>query len=224
MPAGAVVSASGGPGAGGATLSPPPVPAGRVLRGVAFSPAVRGYPGGIADMAAEQGDLTDGDEPDGGTAWTAAPAAAAGGGLGQLAAQPAAGTSVWQQSIAVWREAGHRLASGGAPRARQESCPRAEPGGPGRRRSRPSAHRAHSGRARVRRAPPGWAGREGGGGRAARRTWPARLRPQPRGPVPRSKRQRKPVPLSPGPHNQGPRSPGPRSPAPRRPAPRWTKT
>jgi hypothetical protein len=76
-----------------------------VLRGVAFSPAVRGYPGGIADMAAEQGDLTDGDEPDGGTAWTAAPAAAAGG-LGQLAVQPAAGTSVWQQSIAVWQEAG----------------------------------------------------------------------------------------------------------------------
>ena len=64
MPGGAVVSTNG-PG-GGTTLSPPPIPPGRALRAVAFTPAVRGYPGGIADMAAEQDDLAAGDSPDGG--------------------------------------------------------------------------------------------------------------------------------------------------------------
>jgi len=49
-PGGAAVSADGGPGRGGTTLS---VSRGRGPRGVAFAPAVRGYPGGIADMAGD---------------------------------------------------------------------------------------------------------------------------------------------------------------------------
>src|SRR5215470_10467011 len=109
MPAGAVVSTNGGAG-GGTTLSPPPIPPGRALRAVAFTPAVRGYPGGIADMAAEQDDLAAGDLPGGGGSWAGPPAAAA---APVAAAAPGAGpnaaalaTSVWQQSVAAWQEAG----------------------------------------------------------------------------------------------------------------------
>src|SRR5215469_9467736 len=124
MPGGAVVSTNG-PG-GFTTLSLPPIPPGRVLRAVAFTPAVRGYPGGIADMAAEQDDLTAGDLLDGGGSWAGAPAAeavpgggpsagpaagsAAGPGRGPAAGPAAAAsglaTSVWQQSVAAWQEAG----------------------------------------------------------------------------------------------------------------------
>jgi len=80
MPGRAVVSTNG-PG-GGTTLSPPPIPPGRALRAVAFTPAVRGYPGGIADMAAEQDDLAAGDLLDGGGSWAGAPAAEAAPGAG----------------------------------------------------------------------------------------------------------------------------------------------
>src|SRR5215469_9892394 len=124
MPGGAVVSTNG-PG-GFTTLSLPPIPPGRVLRAVAFTPAVRGYPGGIADMAAEQDDLTAGDLLDGGGSWAGAPAAeavpgggpsagpaagsAAGPGRGPAAGPAAAAsglaTSVWQQSVAAWQDAG----------------------------------------------------------------------------------------------------------------------
>src|SRR6516162_2072432 len=104
MPGRAVLSTNG-PG-GGTTLSPPPIPPGRVLRAVAFTPAVRGYPGGIADMAAEQDDLAAGDLLDGGSSWAGAPAAAAAPGAAPAAAAPARGTSVWQQSVAAWQEAG----------------------------------------------------------------------------------------------------------------------
>ncbi len=44
------MSADSGPGRGGTALFVSP---GRMQRGVAFAPAVRGYPGGIADMAGE---------------------------------------------------------------------------------------------------------------------------------------------------------------------------
>ncbi len=102
MPGRAVLSTNG-PG-GGTTLSPPPIPPGRVLHAVAFTPAVRGYPGGIADMAAEQSDLAPGDVLDGRRSWAGAPAAEAAPGAGPAA--PALGTSVWQQSVAAWQEAG----------------------------------------------------------------------------------------------------------------------
>jgi hypothetical protein len=52
-----------------------------MLRAAGFAPAVRGYPGGIADVAAEQDEFTTGAPGDG-------------------------GGSVWQQSVAAWREAG----------------------------------------------------------------------------------------------------------------------
>jgi hypothetical protein len=52
-----------------------------MLRAASFAPAVRGYPGGIADVAAEQDEFT-----------TGAPGDVSG--------------SVWQQSLAAWREAG----------------------------------------------------------------------------------------------------------------------
>jgi hypothetical protein len=77
-----------------------------VLRAVAFTPAVRGYPGGIADMAAEQDDPAAGDLLDGGGSWTGAPAAGAVPGAAQASVAPALGTSVWQQSVAAWQEAG----------------------------------------------------------------------------------------------------------------------
>src|SRR5215813_1781776 len=105
MPAGAVVSTNGGAG-GGTTLSPPPIPPGRALRAVAFTPAVRGYPGGIADMAAEQDDLAAGDLLDGGGSWSGARVTAAAPGAGPAAVAPALATSVWQQSVAAWQEAG----------------------------------------------------------------------------------------------------------------------
>jgi len=105
MPGGAVVSTNGGTG-GGATLSPPPIPPGRVLRAVAFTPAVRGYPGGIADMAAEQDNLATGDLLDGGGSWADAPVTAAAPGAGPAAAASAFAISVWQQSVAAWQEAG----------------------------------------------------------------------------------------------------------------------
>ena len=44
------MSADSGPGRGGTALFVSP---GHVPRGVAFAPAVRGYPGGIADMAGD---------------------------------------------------------------------------------------------------------------------------------------------------------------------------
>src|SRR5579871_6340116 len=50
-PGGTAVSPDTGPGWGGTALQVPP---GRGPRGVAFAPAVRGYPGGIADMAGNQ--------------------------------------------------------------------------------------------------------------------------------------------------------------------------
>jgi hypothetical protein len=96
-----------GPGAGGATLSPPPAPPGRALRAVAFTPAVRGYPGGIADMAAEQDDLVEGDAGHSPGSWAGergATASAGGGRKGVAGAVP--GTSVWQQSLTAWQEAG----------------------------------------------------------------------------------------------------------------------
>src|SRR5262245_56931535 len=105
MPGGAVVSTNGGTG-GGTTLSPPPIPPGRVLRAVAFTPAVRGYPGGIADMAVEQDDLAAGDLLDSSGSWADAPVIAAAPGAGPAAAAPAFASSVWQQSVAAWREAG----------------------------------------------------------------------------------------------------------------------
>src|SRR5215469_5951360 len=91
MPGGAVMSTNGGTG-GGTTLSPPPIPPGRVLRAVAFTPAVRGYPGGIADMAAEQDDLAAGDLLDGGGSWAGALAAEAAPGGGPTAG-PAVGSA-----------------------------------------------------------------------------------------------------------------------------------
>src|SRR5215472_7747597 len=54
-PGGAAVSADSGPGRGGTALY---VSLGRGQRGVAFAPAVRGYPGGIADMAGELDEYT----------------------------------------------------------------------------------------------------------------------------------------------------------------------
>ena len=104
------MSANGGPGREGATLSFPP---GRRLRAVAFAPAVRGYPGGIADMAADLDDLTPGETFADDEVWAPAedvPVAAEvltgqksqpGGGAG-----PAQPVSVWQQSLAAWQEAG----------------------------------------------------------------------------------------------------------------------
>lgn len=96
-----------GPGAGGAILSPPPVPPGQALRAVAFAPAVRGYPGGIADMAAEQDGLAAGDSGEATGSWTGEPGATAPAGAGrQNALSAVAGASVWQQSLAAWQKAG----------------------------------------------------------------------------------------------------------------------
>src|SRR5215469_13507551 len=106
MPVGAVVSTNGGAG-GGTTLSPPPIPPGRALRAVAFTPAVRGYPGGIADMAAEQDDLAAGGSGEGTGFEPGEPRADAREGAGRQNAPSAVpGTSVWQQSLAAWQTAG----------------------------------------------------------------------------------------------------------------------
>ena len=100
------MSTKAGPGAGGTTLSPLSASPGRALRAVAFTPAVRGYPGGIADMTAEQDDFTGGSF-DGGGSLAGEPAAMVAAGTGQRdSAGPAFGTSVWQQSVAAWQEAG----------------------------------------------------------------------------------------------------------------------
>jgi len=54
-PGGRAVNADSGPGRGGTALYVSP---GRGQRGVAFAPAVRGYPGGIADMAGDLDEYT----------------------------------------------------------------------------------------------------------------------------------------------------------------------
>ena len=101
------MNSSGGPGAGGATLSPPLAPPGRALRAVAFTPAVRGYPGGIADMAAGQDDLAAGESGDGpGSRAGERGATASAGAERASAARAVPGTSVWQQSLTAWQEAG----------------------------------------------------------------------------------------------------------------------
>ena len=75
------MSTGGGTGRGGTALFAFP---GRGQRGVAFAPAVRGYPGGIADMASAQDELV-ADEPFGdGELW----AIAAGAGPGDAPDQP----------------------------------------------------------------------------------------------------------------------------------------
>ncbi len=122
------MSAHGGPGGGGTALFVPP---GRVPRVVAFAPAVRGYPGGIADMAGDPDDYVPDLSFDEDGLWIPGPVAApedaptqAGRVPAQAAtAQPAPGqpvpdqpvpgqpvpgqsVSVWQQSAAAWQEAG----------------------------------------------------------------------------------------------------------------------
>ena len=122
------MSTGGGAGRGGTALSASP---GRSPRGVAFAPAVRGFPGGIADMTSDGGELASG-EPFGDDNLWAIPADAETGDApdaaedapdqgrpgGPLAVQPAqaqprqaqpkpAGpVSVWQQSAAAWQDAG----------------------------------------------------------------------------------------------------------------------
>jgi hypothetical protein len=101
------VNASGAAGTGGTTLSPPPSPSGRALRAVAFTPAVRGYPGGIADMAAEQEDFAAGGPGDSTGLWTGEPdASAPAGAARQNSVGAEFGASVWQRSLAAWQEAG----------------------------------------------------------------------------------------------------------------------
>jgi hypothetical protein len=112
------VSAGGGAGRGGTALFASP---GRVPRGVAFAPAVRGYPGGIADMAGDPdelvatevgdgepwaitGDAESGDPPD--QAPPAGPVQPAQAESPQTPPEPAGPVSVWQQSAAAWQEAG----------------------------------------------------------------------------------------------------------------------
>jgi hypothetical protein len=77
------------------------------VRAVAFTPAVRGYPGGIADMAVEPDGLAAEGPPDSSGSWAADPAVTARSSARQQTAAPAAsGGSVWQQSLAAWQEAG----------------------------------------------------------------------------------------------------------------------
>ena len=106
MPRGGVaVSADSGPGRGGTALYVPP---GRGQRGVAFAPAVRGYPGGIADMASDldeyTADLSFGDDE----LWE--PAAA---GEPEDAAGPA--YAAGQRDAARQRDAAESAEPGGAP-------------------------------------------------------------------------------------------------------------
>jgi len=69
------VSTGGGTGRGGTALFASP---GRLPRAVAFAPAVRGYPGGIADMAGDLAELAEGEPFGDGELWAIVPAAAPG--------------------------------------------------------------------------------------------------------------------------------------------------
>ena len=69
------MSTGGGTGRGGTALFASP---GRLPRAVAFAPAVRGYPGGIADMAGDLAELAEGEPFGDGELWAIAPAAAPG--------------------------------------------------------------------------------------------------------------------------------------------------
>jgi hypothetical protein len=92
-PAGATVTTDGGPGTGGATLSAPPP--GPMLRDAAAPNVVRGYPGGMADLAGEPGGH--------GAGPVAVPGPASGGPAAAVAGE---GGSVWQRSLTAWRAAG----------------------------------------------------------------------------------------------------------------------
>src|SRR5690348_17436147 len=70
-PDGRAVSPDSGPGRGGTALYVSP---GRGQRGVAFAPAVRGYPGGIADMAGDLDEYTADLSFDDDELWEPAPA------------------------------------------------------------------------------------------------------------------------------------------------------
>jgi len=121
------VSAGSGTGRGGTALFATP---GRVPRGVAFAPAVRGYPGGIADMTGDLDELVTDEPLEDGEPWAVAnPETGDAPGLaedapgqfqsaGPIPGQPAQAesrpaqpesaepVSVWQQSAAAWQEAG----------------------------------------------------------------------------------------------------------------------
>jgi hypothetical protein len=74
---------------------------------VAFTPAVRGYPGGIADMTAAQDDLVAGDTGASPSTWANERDVTAAAGEGRKSGAGAVpGASVWQQSLSAWQEAG----------------------------------------------------------------------------------------------------------------------
>ena len=139
-PGGSAVSADSGPGRGGTALYVSP---GRGQRGVAFAPAVRGYPGGIADMAGDldeyTADLSFGDdalwEPDaaGEPEDAAGPADAAGqgdaaglrdaAGPGGAAAEPGGAPSHAGPATAGAEAAGRQLPGDSGPRAPAQAVP-----------------------------------------------------------------------------------------------------
>src|SRR5215470_5623110 len=99
---------------------------GRIPRGAAFAPAVRGYPGGIGDMASDLDELAADESSGGGELWAVTadagpgdapeqdprapaglvPAESARAQSRQAQPEPAEPVSVWQQSSAAWQEAG----------------------------------------------------------------------------------------------------------------------
>ena len=133
------MSTGSGTGRGGTALFATP---GRVPRGVAFAPAVRGYPGGIADMTGDLDEVVTDEPLEDGEPWAAVANPETGDVPGQaedapgqfqsagpIPGQPAQAesrpaqpksaepVSVWQQSAAAWQEAGIdwlRTASGRA--------------------------------------------------------------------------------------------------------------
>ena len=97
------MTADGEPAWGGTTLS---IPQRRTLRAVAFAPAVRGFPGGIGDMAADLDDDLMPDEPSGDPGPLGDPGPPVAASPARRGQPPAPVPSVWQQSAAVWDEAG----------------------------------------------------------------------------------------------------------------------
>src|SRR5262249_3142169 len=122
---------------------------GRLPRGAAFAPAVRGYPGGIGDMASDLDELAADESSGGGELWPVTadagpgdapeqdprapaglvPAESARAQSRQAQPEPAEPVSVWQQSAAAWQEAGiDWLSSGRAGGGPAGAPPRPAPG------------------------------------------------------------------------------------------------
>ena len=120
LPNGCLVSANASPGQGGTSLAVGPWTLRGVIPALGRTPALRGYPGGIvaagpgwSGLAVQDGNHA-GDLPQSGSGEAGGPGTGNGPGAGATGRESgtggvmgaAGGSSVWQQALSAWNEAG----------------------------------------------------------------------------------------------------------------------